>query len=206
MKYYLAARYSRREELLRYAWHLEELGHEVTSRWIRGEHEMPEIGDADTTDEAFNTVTDERRAEIGKRFALEDLDDLMKAECLIAFTEQPGQTKGRGRGGRHVELGFALALLSLRVSDSERGQWMNQVVVIGPRENVFCCLDGVFHFPDWTSYLLASHALVDRVRHLELQGAGDEMERMSAFFNDHPDVREKWIEWRCANAKAEAAK
>jgi len=152
MKYYLAARYSRREELLRYAWQLEALGHEVTSRWIRGEHEMPEVGDADTTDEAFNKVTDEKRAEIGKQFALEDLDDLMNAECLIAFTEQPGQTKGRGRGGRHVELGFALALLSLRVSDEERGQWMREVVVIGPRENVFCCLDGIDHFEDWDSF------------------------------------------------------
>jgi len=152
-KYYLAARYSRREELLRYARQLEELGHEVTSRWIRGDHEMPEIGDADSTDEAFNAITDAQRAEIGRSFALDDLDDLMNAECLIAFTETPGKAKGRGRGGRHVELGFALALHSLRLGDYERGLWMRRIVIVGPRENVFCCLDGIDHFEDWPSCL-----------------------------------------------------
>jgi hypothetical protein len=38
MKIYLAARYSRRPEMCRYAQQLENLGYEVTSRWLNGTH------------------------------------------------------------------------------------------------------------------------------------------------------------------------
>jgi nucleoside 2-deoxyribosyltransferase len=111
MKIYLASRYSRREELAGYAKRLEETGHHVvTARWLQGLHEA-----------------DERTAaiELRQRFAYEDLADLDEADVLVAFTEEP--YKIATRGGRHVELGYALAKGKL-------------VVIVGPVENVFCSL------------------------------------------------------------------
>lgn len=111
MKVYLCARYSRHPEMQQHRAAIEAAGHQVTSRWHNGSHE---IGDV---------ATDEDRC----RLAVEDLQDLQAADCVFAFTE--GETSaGRGRGGRHVEVGFALAAAIL-------------VILIGPRENVFHYLD-----------------------------------------------------------------
>lgn len=115
---YLAGRYSRREELLRIGKQLKGMGHEVTSRWLLGKHEMK----------------DERPGhEEAMMFAEEDIQDILKADVLVAFTEEPGAQKGRARGGRHVEFGYAIA----------RGM---RVCVVGHRENVFCHLPEVMHF------------------------------------------------------------
>lgn len=81
MKIYLAARYSRREELCRYRSELEDLGHQVTSRWLHGNHQ---IDDAGLSAEA---AQDERI-----RFATEDWQDLMDADWCISFTEVPRQS------------------------------------------------------------------------------------------------------------------
>lgn len=70
--------------------------------------------------------------------ARRDLDDLRKAQVFISFTEAP-EASARGRGGRHLELGVALAL----------GQ---RVVLIGSRpEHVFHCLSELERHPDWAS-------------------------------------------------------
>lgn len=63
-----------------------------------------------------------------------DLDDVRSASVCIAFTESPGQAQGRG--GRHTELGIALAM-GLRV------------ILIGPREHVFHCLPDIEQFDTW---------------------------------------------------------
>jgi hypothetical protein len=44
MNIYLAARYSRREELCRYRESLRSLGYRITSRWLDGGHELDERG------------------------------------------------------------------------------------------------------------------------------------------------------------------
>jgi len=44
MKIYLAARYSRREELAAYRTELEALGHTVQARWLNGEHQLANDG------------------------------------------------------------------------------------------------------------------------------------------------------------------
>lgn len=54
------------------------------------------------------------------RAAVQDLEDLDRAGLILAFTEGPGAWTG----GRHVELGYALAQ-------------RKAIVVIGPHENVF---------------------------------------------------------------------
>ena len=116
MTIYLAARYSRRLELVAYRTQLQEAGHEVTSRWLNGEHESL---DADWTQ-----IPREQVAE----WAEQDLEDIDEADVVIVFTE--AQPVGRRRGGYHVETGFALAQEKL-------------LAIVGPRENTFHCLDEV---------------------------------------------------------------
>jgi hypothetical protein len=87
VKVYLAARYDRALEMCRVALLLQEAGHEVTSRWIKGH---------DSTDPA-----------VLARFAQEDIEDVAAADVLMLFTEPNIQGT---RGGRHVEFGIALAL------------------------------------------------------------------------------------------------
>ena len=127
---YLAARYSRREEMLGYAEEVEALGLAVTSRWIKGGHQ---ISDDDLG-------TSERADELGRRYAYEDLTDLHAADLCIFFTEQPRTVNSRG--GRHVEFGIA---------------WASQIecLIVGPKENVFHCLDGIRQFETWEDARLA---------------------------------------------------
>lgn len=117
MRFYLAAMYSRHEELRMYADVLENHGHVVTSRWINGE-------DQALDSELLHQCNRER----AQRLLQDDLEDLFAADTLIAFTEAPQE--GSSRGGRHVEFGIALAH-GLRL------------FVIGPRENLFYLVPGV---------------------------------------------------------------
>ena len=110
MEIYLAARYSRHPEMQRCAAELVDLGHEVTSRWIWGEHQA--------VDEEILIPEMQERA---IRFLRDDLDDLYTASAVIAFTEE---MRTPTRGGRHVEWGIALALGL-------------ELYVVGPRENLF---------------------------------------------------------------------
>jgi nucleoside 2-deoxyribosyltransferase len=112
-KVYLAGRFSRRHEFRSLAETLAEAGHEVTSRWL---------------------YDDEHHAELGRETlpavaaAVRDLDDVRAASVCIAFTEEAGGPQGRG--GRHVELGAAIAL-GLRV------------IVVGTPEHIFHLLPAV---------------------------------------------------------------
>lgn len=126
MRVYLAGRYSRREELLRYRKHLVSLGIAVTASWLDGSHEIDRNG-------LSVQASDEAR----QRFAEEDWFDLTSANTCISFTETPWSTNGRG--GRHVEFGAAMAL-GLRC------------IVIGPRENVFHHLPGVEWYATWDDF------------------------------------------------------
>lgn len=90
-----------------YAAILNQLGCTVTSRWIKGGHEISL--DSEDPDNA--------------RFAIEDYEDLMNADTVIHFADEP-DAKTRGRGGRHIEFGIALAT-------------GKRLVHVGRRENVF---------------------------------------------------------------------
>lgn len=128
---YLAARYSRRTEMLEHREALNALGYIVTSRWIEGLHVL-------SPDGAANEHGDQGAGAIERgQFATVDLDDVTQADTLIAFTEEP---RTASRGGRHVELGIAIG----------HGK---RVIVVGPRENVFCCLPEIEHFPRWSECL-----------------------------------------------------
>lgn len=123
MKIYLASRYSRFREMQGYREELERAGHVVTSRWINGDHQIDDQGLSTQAKEAERI-----------RFASEDRDDLVTADCVVSFTEAPRSSNSRG--GRHVEHGMALAL-------------GKRTIVVGYRENVFHCLPEVEFFPAW---------------------------------------------------------
>ena len=123
MRIYLASRCSRREELCGYRAQLEELGHTVTSRWLNGDHQIDDQG-----------LSVEASREERERFAKEDFQDLIMSELCISFTEPPRSTNSRG--GRHVEFGIAFGR-------------MMRTWVVGPRENVFHCMEDVLVLEDF---------------------------------------------------------
>jgi nucleoside 2-deoxyribosyltransferase len=89
LRIYLAARYRRIEEMRRYAQDLAALGHQVTSRWIRGDHKA-QVG-----------LDHPSWVDIAER----DVEDVASADAVIGFLEP----QGGGGGGRHAEFGMALA-------------------------------------------------------------------------------------------------
>lgn len=117
---YIAGRYARQAELREVAEELRAHGYEVTSRWLFQDASIP----------GGLLTSDGRAAEVASM----DFDDVRQADLCIAFTEPPHGPQGRG--GRHAELGIAIAL-------------EQRVLVVGPREHVFHCLSGVEQFDDW---------------------------------------------------------
>jgi len=84
--------------------------------------------------------------------AAEDLADIEECITVIAFTEHNSDLNredllGAARGGRHTELGYALARLK-------------DLVIIGPRENMFQCLVGIEQFDNWTEFMDTVHSLM----------------------------------------------
>lgn len=118
---YLAARYSRKNEIREKAKELEALGIVVTSRWLE-EKESPDATMADVGDAFCIDV------------AIQDIEDIDKADMLILFTENPELPFVRG--GRHFESGYAYGIEKL-------------VVTVGPKENVFHHLKEVVNVESW---------------------------------------------------------
>lgn len=122
MKFYLAGRYSSHPEMREIKKELVSFGHTVTSRWISGDHESKEGREHTASNQLF---------------AREDLEDIDNANAVIWFS----CPQNDGRGGRHVEFGYAIAIRT-------------QIFVIGRRENVFHWLDAdmIRHFDDWADF------------------------------------------------------
>ena len=117
MKIYLAGRFSQRPSLNNLGSHLIKQGHEITSRWT-----LP------GTDHVKPTGLSERAADNDRRrFAIEDIEDIDNCDCMISLMDKP---RSNGRGGRHVEFGYALA----------KGK---KLYIVGDPENVFHHLDNV---------------------------------------------------------------
>lgn len=169
MRIYLAAKYSRRLELCGYREQLREHGHTVDAVWLNGEHQLGDAGSPiwkhvealvenknpcpvsyphlphDYCDGNPGAMSIGERLHpdeqsdwavaLRQKLAKDDFDDVLKCELLIAFTEPP-RSEGGSRGGRHVELGLALGT-------------MKMVWIVGPRENLFCCMERVRQFDSW---------------------------------------------------------
>ena len=124
---YIAARYGRKAEALEIATELEKLGHTINSSWI---HQVE--------DEMLYT----EGPEAAGRFAAKDLEEIFWSNLLVYLSEP--EDNPWGRGGRHVEFGYAL------------GQ-NKTVFVIGPLENLFHYLSSVTNFSsvdDFFHYLM----------------------------------------------------
>ncbi len=139
MRIYLAARYSRREELCIYRDELIKAGHDVRARWLNGEHQINETGapignQGEALVEGDGGGTSAEAHALRTQFAQDDWEDVNAAELVISFTEAPRSKANRG--GRHVEYGIALANRS-------------RVIVVGHRENIFHWLPQVEFFPTW---------------------------------------------------------
>lgn len=139
MNVFLSARYSRIKELNHHKETLEALGEHVTSRWLLGEHQIHgrEAYQVARSDKGINEL--EAFPEQAALFAQDDYDDLRNADYVICFSEEP-RNGDSGRGGRHVELGLALA-------------WGKAVFIVGPRENVFHCLPGIQVYTTFQDFL-----------------------------------------------------
>jgi nucleoside 2-deoxyribosyltransferase len=120
IRVYLAGRYARRSELRTVAEELRDHGYEVTSRWLFEDASIPE-----------GVLAPQGRA---LEVAEMDFEDVRCSDMCIAFTEH--RDSPQGKGGRHTELGVALAL------DQD-------VILIGPREHVFHCISGIKQYTSW---------------------------------------------------------
>jgi len=125
MRIYLAASFERIDQMREVRDELHQMGHVVTSRWLNHSHTLDHY------------ATDEQRRILGD----EDIVDLEDSNAMIAFTEPPNSP--RGRGGRHVELGYALAYQEYGAASSFG------IHVVGFRENVFCYQAQVKFWPTW---------------------------------------------------------
>lgn len=115
---YLSSRSARRNELLVIAEECRQAGFKVASKWLWA-------APADVGDPVAAAAA-----------AQKDLDGLREADLFVGFTESVA-TNPAGRGGRHLELGVALAL----------GQ---RVVLVGPEpEHVFHSLPEIERYRDW---------------------------------------------------------
>lgn len=126
--FYLAGDYARRDELETFASVIErEFDMSTTARWLRDQPKFKDngLGGELEGEDAANAAV----------VAKEDLQDVFAAELFVQFT-----TGEKARGGRHVELGFALAA---------KESWPSrQVIVVGPREHAFHYAPGVHHCRD----------------------------------------------------------
>lgn len=128
MKIYLAARFERFAEMQGVRDVMRGLGHEVTSRWI----------DLHDGKESIDGLEDRLQSnpEEFEEYGEHDLEDIRNADTIICFSG------GGGRGGRHVEWGYAYAL-------------GKRMILVGPNENVFHTLGCIEHYPNWSRLVMA---------------------------------------------------
>jgi len=114
-KIYIASFYDTRDRLRPIIGLLESWGYTVTSRWIRYQEDVKPAEE-----------------DLGK-YAQRDFDDIDDADILVLDTldETP-------RGGREVELGYAIG--------------KKEIMIVGPKRNVFHRL--FVTYKDWPSLLL----------------------------------------------------
>lgn len=120
MKFYIAARFEQRIQLKPVRDTLVNMGIQVTSSWL----------DEPVT-ENFESLT----AELSRKLAIRDLAEIKEADVFIIDINEEAP-----RGGREVELGWALAHLK-------------EVWLVGEKpRNIFQCL-GDRHYENWAQLL-----------------------------------------------------
>ena len=102
---------------------LQRLGYRITSRWLDSAAWGPATAQAQT-----------HGAERLAAIARQDFEDIVRAQLVVVYN--PQEACAVGRGGRHVETGYALAL-------------GKPVIVVGARGNVFHWLPEITVVSDW---------------------------------------------------------
>lgn len=158
---YFASRYGRRQELVQYKHELESRGiYQVNSRWLTGNHHLgpnmlPLVNDLDP----YVELSGDEGYAAREKLLQEDLEDILNADGIVCFTEHPRSE--HSRGGRHVKLGVVLGcnLYAERVAMS----WSRkQIVVVGPKENLFYFHMDIIQFPTWEQCYRELHVLDQR--------------------------------------------
>lgn len=130
MQFYFAGSFKRQEELRADIVRLEVAGHQCTSRWLSGDHEVDVTTDDDLSPQGP-----------AYKFALEDIEDILNSDAIVFYSSADHDAKGRG--GRHSEFGIAWAL-------------DKPIFLIGRRENAFHSLaPDVCKFHDFHSFIIA---------------------------------------------------
>jgi hypothetical protein len=149
MRYYFAGVYARRAELKANAerLHAAQIGAVVVSRWLES--------DLAAVDAGFSTENLGSPAMIARawRYAEKDLEDLAICDAIVSFTGEGG------RGGRHIEHGYAIGM-----REAWPGSTMAPVrlIVVGPREHVFHCHPATEVYEDFGEFLqheMAEHLI-----------------------------------------------
>ncbi len=133
MKIYIAAPYAEREYAIRVMHACEARGIDVTSRWLK----MP----SEETDE----------------WARFDLEDVASADWLVALN--PPQYANKGTGGRHAELGYALAL-------------GKSIALIGEKSNIFHYLSHIVRVDNFDPVAIAHGLLLTALDRARGEGSG----------------------------------
>jgi len=118
-RFYIAARLKRVGEAKGLRVRLEDRGYQVTSSWLDRGYQPEETGFA-------SVVLAREAADTG-------LQEVRDCNALILLSEKHSSARTVGGGGRHVEVGYALAL-------------SKTIAIIGERENVFHFVSGVLCF------------------------------------------------------------
>lgn len=125
---YLAAQYSRREELCVYRDLLVIMGYQAGASWLVGPARFSNPNDPDGTLTEHQIETgaedDPYSQKLRHGCAQQDIKEIRQADIFVLFTEPVSSPAGRG--GRFVELGIALSL-------------GKKVIIVGYLENMFTC-------------------------------------------------------------------
>lgn len=151
MKVYIAAPYAARELAKTYADELATIGIECTSTWVT------ETTTIDNQSTGAATGLDDEQV---RQHVTTDLRDIARADVLVHLTAEhvwhntnssysSSKAPALNSGGRHVELGYALAR-------------NKPIVNVGDPENVFHRGRGT-NVPDWHSAVLALVQIKDRL-------------------------------------------
>ncbi len=125
MTVYLSGQFEDAPELRRVRDELVSGGLRVTSRWLAAVSSTP------ATAMAHEVGAAARLAAIARQ----DMEDIDACDVVAIFN--PQSARSSGRGGRHVETGYALAL-------------GKRVIIVGVRGNVFHWLPEITVVEDWS--------------------------------------------------------
>lgn len=116
-------------------WLEKDFGYKVQARWL------------DQQDQGIDTDLINKNPERAAECATADISDIVTADTVVLFTDEPSTT-----GGRHVELGLGIA-------------FGKHIVIVGPLENIFQAVIGITHLPDFpafTNYVRRLNAAKER--------------------------------------------